>query len=91
MTSFARVRFSSARRALIIEPCIEVRSAEAPLATHPNRGNFPGLDQPVDRTEVDVQILEDLFGRQKHVVCRAIQGHVSDRGVLYTIVQLFQP
>ena len=54
-----------ASRPLALEPGVDVALAEPPLASHPDGRNLPGLDQPVDRAEVDLEVFEYLFGRQK--------------------------
>ena len=56
---------------LAVGPGIDVPFAEPPLATDPNGGNFTGLDESVDRTKVDPEVFEDLFSREKHLVCWA--------------------
>ena len=44
------------------------RLPEAPLAADADRGNLARLDQPVDRTQVDLEVLQHLFGREKGFV-----------------------
>ena len=44
---------------------MSVGLAESPLATDPDRRNLAGLDQSVDGSKVDLQILEDLVRCQK--------------------------
>jgi hypothetical protein len=53
---------------LAVEPGIDVPFSEPPLPTHPNGGNLTGLDEPVDRTQVNLEVLKHLFGRKKHLV-----------------------
>ena len=59
------------RGPLAVEPGVDVALAEPPLAADAHRGNLPGLDQPVDRPQVDLEVLEDFFGRQKRFVNHA--------------------
>ena len=44
-------------------------------------GNFAGLDQAVDRPEVDLEVLEYLFGREKAFV-RHIERTLPDNSDL---------
>ena len=55
----------SAPGTLAVEPCIDVALAEAPLAPDANSRNLAGFDQTVHRPQIDLEILEHLFGRQK--------------------------
>ena len=55
-------------RALVLQPGVDVGLSEAPLATHPDRRNLAGLDQPVDGSQVDPQVREHLVRRQKGFV-----------------------
>ena len=55
-------------RALAVEPGVDVALAEPPLAADADGGNLSRLDQAVDRAEVDLEVLEHLFGRQEHFV-----------------------
>ena len=64
-----------AARPLAVEPGVDVALAEPPLAADADGGNLPGFDQPVDRTKVDLEVLEDLFGRQKDFVVRKVDAH----------------
>ena len=43
-------------RALCIEPRIDVALSEAPLASDPNSRNLPGLNQPVNRPKIDLEL-----------------------------------
>src|SRR5687768_9774796 len=52
-----------AARPLRIEPCIDIAFTESPLPSDAHRRNLPRLDQPVDRAEIDLEVLEYLFGR----------------------------
>src|SRR5207302_621244 len=61
----------AAAGALAVQPRIDVALSEAPLASDAHRGNLPRLDEPVDRPEVDLKILEDLLRRQKRLVNHA--------------------
>ena len=58
----------AAARPLAVEPCVDVAFAEPPLAADTNGGDLAGFDQPVDRPEVDLEVLEHLLGRQKRLV-----------------------
>ena len=42
--------------------------AEAPLPANPDCGDLPGFDEPVDRAEVDLEVLQDFLRRQKRFV-----------------------
>ena len=66
----ARCRRRPARsRPLAVEPGVDVALAEPPLPADAHGGNLPGLDQAVDRTEVDLEVFEDLFrGEEDFVV-----------------------
>jgi hypothetical protein len=44
------------------------------LPADPDRGNLPGFDEAIDRAEVDLEIFEDLFGRQEDFVGREIES-----------------
>ena len=50
-----------AARTLTIEPRVDIALAEAPLAAHAHRWNLSGLDQPVDRAQIDLKIGENFF------------------------------
>ena len=56
------------RRLLALEPRVDVALAEPPLAAYPNRRNLACFDQPVDRAQVDVKVVKDLFSSQKRFV-----------------------
>ena len=56
---------TAAARPLALEPGVDVALPEPPLAAYPNRRNLARLDQAVDRPEIDLQVLEYLFGRQE--------------------------
>jgi hypothetical protein len=45
------------------------------LAADPDRRNLPGLDEPVDRAKVDLEVLQDFFCRQEDFVVRKIHAH----------------
>ena len=64
-------------RPLALEPGVDVALAEPPLPADPHRRDLAGLDQPVDRAEVDLEVLEDLFGRQEAFVDH-VGGTLSD-------------
>src|SRR5215471_7757138 len=58
----------SAARALAVEPRVDVALAKAPLAPDPDRRNLSGLDQAVDRAQVDLEVFQDFFRCQKGFV-----------------------
>src|SRR4029079_14518978 len=62
---------------LAVEPRVEIGFAEAPLPPDADGGNPARLDQAVDGAQVDLQVLEDLFGREKRLV-----DHVAARSIL---------
>ena len=51
-----------------MKPGIDVALAETPLAADANCGNFPSFNETVDRTEIDLEVLEDFFGCEKRIV-----------------------
>src|SRR5207244_7437134 len=57
-----------AARSLAVEPRIDVALAEAPLAADPDRRNLSRLDEAINGPQVDLQILEHLFRREKRFV-----------------------
>src|SRR5262245_47758341 len=57
-----------AARPLRLEPRVDVALAEPPLASHAHRGDLARLDEAVHRSQVDLKVLEDLFGREKALV-----------------------
>ena len=57
-----------AARPLAVEPRVDVALAEPPLASDADRGNLAGLDQPVDRAQVHLEVLEHLLGGEKRFV-----------------------
>ena len=63
----ARARRAAART-LAVEPRVDVALAEPPLPADADGGNLAGLDQPVHRAQVDLEVLEDFFGREKRFV-----------------------
>src|SRR5262245_51491007 len=71
-------------RPLAFEPGIDVAFAEPPLASHAHRRDLSGLDQAIHRAQVDLEVLEYLFGRQKSFV-----GHfgrtLSDSRVTHVV------
>ena len=67
----AGARARAAARPLAVEPGVDVALAEAPLAADADRGNLAGLDQPVDGPQVDLEVLQDFFGREKRFVNHA--------------------
>src|SRR6185312_2530897 len=58
----------AAARTLAVEPRVDVALAEAPLPADADGGNLARLDQPVDRPQIHLKVLEHLFGRQKRLV-----------------------
>ena len=60
---------------LPLEPLVDVALAEAPLSAHPHGGNSAGLDQSIHRSQVDVEVFENLLGRQEDFVGGEIEGH----------------
>ncbi len=56
---------------LAVEPGVDVALAEPPLTADADRGNLAGLDQPVDGAQIDLEILQDFFRRQKRFVNHA--------------------
>jgi hypothetical protein len=65
---------------LAVQPGIDVGLAEPPLPADAHRRNLAGLDQPVDGTEVDLQVGQHLFSCQKDFVNHAL---ALDRRTLY--------
>ena len=55
-------------RPLALEPRVDVALPEAPLPADADRRDLARLDQPVDGPQVDLEVLEHLFGRQKAFV-----------------------
>ena len=53
---------------LSIQPGVDVAFSETPLAANAHCRDLASLDQPVDRAQVDLEVLEDLFGRQEDFV-----------------------
>jgi hypothetical protein len=45
------------------------------LAAYPDRRDFAGLDQPVHRPKVDLEVLQDFFGREKDFVVGEVNAH----------------
>ena len=64
----------AAARPLAVEPGVDVALAEPPLAADAHGGNLAGLDQPVHGAQIDLEVLEYLFGRQKRFVHHASDG-----------------
>ena len=60
---------------LALEPVIQIPLAKAPLPAHANGRNASGLDESIDRSQVDIEVFEDLLGGQKGVVGRKVEGH----------------
>ena len=54
---------------------VDVPLAEAPLSAHAHAGNAARLDQSVHRAQVDVEVFEDLLGRQEGLVGGKVQSH----------------
>ena len=57
-----------AARPLAVEPGVDVALAEPPLAADADRRDLSGLDQPVDRAQVDLEVLQDFFRGEKRFV-----------------------
>src|SRR5207244_13589908 len=64
---------SIAARPLTVEPGVDVALAESPLAADPHSRNLSRLNQTINSTKVDLQVLENFLGRQEHFVCREIE------------------
>jgi len=58
-----------------IKPGVDVTFAEPPLAADTNGGNLAGLDEPVHRAKVDLEVFQDFFSRQEDFVVRKIHAH----------------
>ena len=58
----------AAARPLAVEPRVDVALAEPPLPADAHRGNLAGLDEAVDRSQVHLEVLEDLLGGEKRLV-----------------------
>ena len=41
----------------------------------PDRRDLSGLDQPVNRAKVDLEVLQDFFGRQEDFVVWKVHAH----------------
>ena len=82
-------------RALAFQPGIETVLAEPPLASHAHGGNLAGLDQPVDRPQVDLEVLQDFVGGQKsfidHAPCSYHAHFIISRPVGNSIVNTAPP
>jgi len=52
-----------AARSLAVEPCVDVILPKSPLASDPDCWNLARLDQPVDGTQINLQIRKNFFGR----------------------------
>ncbi len=82
-TALARLRLvgqagrgrAVATRALGVEPGINVTLAEPPLAAHADRGDLTGLNQSINRAEVDLEVLQDFFGGEKDFVVWKVHAH----------------
>src|SRR5205085_6875883 len=53
---------------LALEPGVDVALAETPLPPDANCRDLARLDQPLDGPEIDLQVVEYLFGRQEALV-----------------------
>jgi hypothetical protein len=62
---------------LTIEPAVDVTFPESPLASDTDSRDLSSLDQAVDRSQIDLEVLEDLFGRQKDFVVLKIERQSS--------------
>src|SRR4051812_14664414 len=56
------------RRALAIEPRVDIALSEPPLPANAHCGNLSGLDQAVDSAQIDLEVFEHLFGREEDFV-----------------------
>ena len=61
--------------ALGVEPRVDVALPEAPLSPDPDGRNLPGLDQTIDRAQIDLEVFQDLLGRQEDLVAGEVGGH----------------
>src|SRR4029450_10804118 len=57
-------------RALAFEPRVDVALPEPPLPSNADRRDLSRLDQAVDGPQVDLEVIEYLFGRQEAFVHR---------------------
>ena len=57
---------------LAIEPGVDITFPEPPLASYSYGRYLSRFNQPVDGPEIDLQVFQDLFGREEHFVCREI-------------------
>ena len=78
-------RARAAARPLAVEPGVDVALAEPPLAADAHRRNLAGLDQAVHRAKVDLEVLQDFFGRQKRFVNHASASCVTARSGSSTV------
>ena len=69
----------AAARPLAVEPRVDVALAEPPLAADADGGNLAGFDQPVHGAEVDLEVLQDFFRRQKRFVNHCVSVLVTAR------------
>ena len=62
-------------RSLVLQPTVDIALAKTPLAADAHRGNLAGFDQPVHRTEVDLEVLQDFFSRKEDFVGWKVNAH----------------
>src|SRR5262249_45189139 len=59
-------------RTLRVQPGFDIAFAKTPLTADTNGRDLARLDQAIDGPEVDVQVLQDLFGGQENVVAAKV-------------------
>ena len=77
-----RQRTGGRSRLLAVEPRVDVALAEAPLPADAHRRDLPGLDQPVHGPKIDLQVLQDFFGREEGFINHA--GHAIGSSTVNT-------
>jgi hypothetical protein len=45
------------------------------LPPNADGGDLPGLNEPVDRSKIDLEVLQDFFGREEDFVVWKIHAH----------------
>lgn len=61
-------------RALRVEPGVDVAFTETPLSADTNRRDFSSFDEAIYGAEVDLEVFQDLFRREKYFVGWQMQG-----------------
>ena len=61
---------------LRLEPRVEIALPEAPLPPDAHGRYLPRLDQPVDRPQVDLQVVDHFLGGEKRIVGHFAIGSV---------------